>query len=106
MTVESLTGSQVLAARALIGIGQAKLAARACVDIQWLKDLEASGWEPVQASEALDALGVALEALGAVFIEEADGGGAGVRLKFSRAQARAIGRWEGEGGLSADDEVP
>ena len=46
-----------------------------------------------------------LEELGAVFIDESGGFGAGVRLKFSRSQARAIGAWEDEGGVPADDDV-
>ena len=47
----------------------------------------------------------ALEDLGAMFIDESGGFGAGVRLKFSRSQARAIGAWEDEGGVPADDDV-
>jgi hypothetical protein len=48
----------------------------------------------------------ALEAFGAMFIAEADGMGAGVRLKFTRQDVRQIGRLEGEGGVARSDDVP
>jgi hypothetical protein len=41
---------------------------------------------------------------GAVFIAE-NGGGVGVRLKFSRRDVRAINKWEGEGGPAGEDDV-
>jgi hypothetical protein len=40
-----------------------------------------------------------------VFIGE-NGGGIGVRLKFTAAEARQIARLEGEGGPVANDRVP
>jgi hypothetical protein len=46
-----------------------------------------------------------LEALGVVFIPE-NGGGVGVRLKFSASDAKRIGILEGEGGMVASDDVP
>jgi hypothetical protein len=50
-------------------------------------------------------LRAALEAGGAHFIEEDAEGGAGVRLKFTRKDVRAIRRWEGEGGPVGEDDV-
>ena len=47
----------------------------------------------------------ALETLGAVFIDE-NGGGIGVRLKFTESEARRIARLEGEGGVVASNRVP
>jgi hypothetical protein len=41
-----------------------------------------------------------------LFIDDGDGFGSGVRLKFSRKQAQAIGAWEDEGGIVGDDDVP
>lgn len=55
--------------------------------------------------EAVAALENALQDLGAVFIEE-NGGGIGVRLKFTDSEAKRIARLEGEGGITASDRVP
>jgi hypothetical protein len=42
---------------------------------------------------------------GAVFIDEDERAGAGVRLKFNRGDVRAIRRLEGEGGATGEDDV-
>lgn len=55
--------------------------------------------------KAIEALQVALEELGALFIEE-NGGGIGVRRKFTESEAKRIARMEGEGGIVANDRVP
>lgn len=55
--------------------------------------------------KALAALQSALENFGAVFLSEGDGGGIGVRLKFTKSESRRIEGWEAEGGTAADDEV-
>jgi hypothetical protein len=47
----------------------------------------------------------ALEQGGAVFIDEDERAGAGVRLKFNRGDVRAIRRLEGEGGPTGEDDV-
>lgn len=101
-----ITGPQIVAARALTGIGQTKLAARSGLDLAVLRQMEARrAVHNDDAAPAVAAVKRALEELGAVFIDEADGFGAGVRLKFGRRQARAIAAWEGEGGVPADDDV-
>jgi transcriptional regulator with XRE-family HTH domain len=105
MTTLSITGGQIAAARALTGISQAKLAARAKVEPSTLRQLETRGALANEPGETLVKIGRALEELGAVFIDEKDGAGAGVRLKFSRSQTRAIDRWENEGGAAAEDDV-
>jgi hypothetical protein len=46
----------------------------------------------------------ALEAAGIQFIPE-NGGGAGVRLKFTRGEVKAIDVLENEGGIVGDDDV-
>jgi len=71
-----------------------------------LHHLEARGALANDPNEDLAKICRALEELGAVFIDEKDGAGAGVRLKFSRSQTRAIDRWEDEGGAAAEDDVP
>jgi transcriptional regulator with XRE-family HTH domain len=106
MTTHSITGGQIAAARALTGISQVKLAARAGVEPSVLRRLEARAVLPNDPDEGLVRICRALEELGAVFIDEKDGDGAGVRLKFSRCQTRAIDRWENEGGVVAEDDVP
>ena len=45
-----------------------------------------------------------LEAAGVVFIAE-NGGGAGARLKFSRAEVWEVNRWEDEGGVTGEDDI-
>ncbi len=45
-----------------------------------------------------------LEAAGVIFIAE-NGGGAGVRLKFSREEVWEVNRWEEEGGRSGEDDI-
>ena len=102
----SITGGQIAAARALTGISQAKLAARARVEPSTLRRLEARATLGNDLDEDVARIYRALEELGAVFIDEKDGVGAGVRLKFSRSQTRAIDTWENEGGVVAEDDVP
>jgi len=41
-----------------------------------------------------------------IVIEESDGMGAGVRLKFTRQDVRQIARLEGEGGIVGSDDAP
>jgi len=106
MTTPSITGGQIVAARALTGISLAKLATRAGVEPSTLRHLEARGALANDLDEDVAKIYRALEELGAVFIDEKDGAGAGVRLKFSRSQTRAIDRWENEGGVVAEDDVP
>jgi len=98
-----ITGSQCRAGRALVEITRAKLASRSAVDEAVIEQFERKLEEP--APETISALKAALEDLGAVFIEE-NGGGIGVRLKFTESEARRIARLEGEGGLVASDRVP
>jgi hypothetical protein len=105
MENEDITRGQILAARALTEISQARLAERAQVDLSALVALE-RGHAADDTGRIAARVRKALEELGAVFIPERLGAGAGVRLKFGRGQSRAIGRWENEGGLPADDEVP
>jgi transcriptional regulator with XRE-family HTH domain len=106
MTTHSITGGQIAAARALTGISQTKLAARARVEPSTVRHLEARGALGNIFDEDVAKICRTLEELGAVFIDEKDGAGPGVRLKFSRSQTRAIDTWENEGGVAAEDDVP
>jgi hypothetical protein len=106
LATHAITGGQITAARALTGISRAKLVMRAKVQPSTLQRLEAMGALANAPDENLARIRRALEELGAVFIDEKEGAGPGVRLKFSRSQTRAIDRWENEGGAAAEDDVP
>jgi hypothetical protein len=43
---------------------------------------------------------------GVMIVEETDNLGAGVRLKFTRTDARQIARLESEGGVVGSDDAP
>lgn len=98
-----ITGSQCRAARALVEVTRGKLSLRSGVDEAVIHDFERKLDKP--DDKTIEVLQAALEELGAVFIAE-NGGGIGVRLKFSGAEARQIARLEGEGGIVANDRVP
>ena len=98
-----IAGSQCRAARALVEVTRAKLSLRSGVNEAVIQDFERKLDRP--DDKTIMALQAALEELGAVFIAE-NGGGIGVRLKFTAAEARQIARLEGEGGIVANDRVP
>lgn len=100
-----LTGRLVAAARALTGVGQSELANASGISLETLRLLESSGSAWISHDES-QALSRALETFGAVIIPEGDGMGAGARLKFTRQDARQIGRLESEGGAARPDDVP
>lgn len=100
-----VSGRQVAAARALTGVSRAVLAKACGVSVEEMGRIETSGSVPLAAGDAERALR-ALDTFGVVFIPESDGLGAGVRLKFTRLDAKQIGRMEGEGGNVGEDDVP
>ncbi|MBS0535824.1 MAG: helix-turn-helix transcriptional regulator [Proteobacteria bacterium] len=81
--VDRLKAAQCRAARALLGITQPDLAARAGLGLSTVVDFE-KGRRLVSA-EAIQAIRAALEYAGIQFIEE-NGGGAGVRMRKPRNQ--------------------
>lgn len=99
-----VTGKQIAAGRVLAGIGRDKLALRAKVPAETLQHMEASEGPPAGSAHNIAAVQRALEDFGVVFIAE-NGGGAGVRLKFTRSEVKQIRRLENEGGPAADDDV-
>ena len=99
-----ITGSLCRAARALVEVTRAKLAANSQVDEVTIEKFERDIDRPDDA--AISALKVALEELGAVFIPEQGSSGAGVRLKFSRAVTDRLSNFVNEGGPSRKDAVP
>lgn len=98
-----ITGSQCRAGRALVEVSRAKLAGRSNIDESIVEQFEHNLGLPVP--HEIEAIERALEELGAVFLPE-NGGGIGVRLKFTAAEAKQIARLEGEGGIIASDRVP
>ncbi|MGW8593415.1 helix-turn-helix domain-containing protein [Dietzia sp. NPDC055877] len=91
------------AARILCQVSTKVVALRSGIDPQLLKDYERG---VVDLSDAeVQALTDALSHFGAGFIAEDDGGGVGVRRKFTRTKVRMIERWEGEGGPVGEDDV-
>jgi DNA-binding XRE family transcriptional regulator len=100
-----VTGRLIAAGRALTGVSQSELATAAGISLQALHLLEANdaAWIPDNESRALC---LALETFGAFILPEADGMGAGVRLKFTRQDVKQIGRLENEAGNARSDDVP
>lgn len=99
----SITGSLARAARALVQLPRGHVARLAGLDERALADFEAGHADP--GEDARVRLRHALEEGGAVFLPEDADGGAGVRLKFTGRDVRAINRMEGEGGPVGDDDV-
>lgn len=76
-----ISGNQIKAARALIGMEQAELAEKAGVSINTVRNMEAAGAEEVRVrSDTLFRVQEALKAAGVFFVEE-NGDGPGVRLR-------------------------
>jgi len=74
-----MQGNQLRAARALLDLSQADVAALAGVSVPTVKRAEGSG-KVAASAEAVDAIRAALEAAGAVFVPE-NGNGPGVALR-------------------------
>lgn len=98
-----ITGPQCRAARALVEWTRETLARNAGVDVAAIEAFERK--LDVPTGDDRRKLEQALVAGGAVFIAE-NGGGVGVRLKFSRTDVRRIATLESEGGTVAMDDVP
>jgi transcriptional regulator with XRE-family HTH domain len=98
----ALTAAQCRAARALIDWSQAQLSQSASIDINTISDFEKRFRAADETTRRR--LRAALEAAGVMFISE-NGGGAGVRLKFSREEVWEVNRWEEEGGKAGEDDI-
>jgi len=110
MTVTSgkihITGRLVAAARALTGVSEADFAAAAGLSVESLRQIEASGSASLRSAQLSKAVSRCLEHFGVIVVGEADGMGAGVRLKFTRQDVRQLARLEGEGGIVGSDDAP
>ena len=101
-----MTGRLIAAARALTSISQTEFAAAAGLPLETLRLIEANGSAWLHSEQDAKAVSLGLEHFGVVVIEESDGMGAGVRLKFTRQDVRQIGRLENEGGIVSSDDAP
>ena len=98
-----ITGPQCWAARVLVEITVGRLASRSGIDRRIIEKFEQKLDEP--EAQVIRKLQETLEDLGAVIIDE-NGGGAGVRLKFTRLDSKQISRMENEGGMPGSNTVP
>lgn len=98
-----ITGAQCRAGRALAELSRDMLAKLSKVDAGVIEHFERNVDKP--DAEAVAAIAEALERAGIVFIVE-NGGGIGVRLKFTASEAKRIAVLEGEGGNTGLDDVP
>jgi len=99
-----ISGRQFAAARALLRMSSDRLAALTGLDAAAILAVEASKVQPAGPDNVVNSMHAALEDHGIRFIPD-NGGGEGVRLKFSRSEARRLATLEGEGGIVADDDV-
>jgi hypothetical protein len=97
-----ITGPQCRAARALVEWSVEQVARRSGVAAKVITDFEAKIADP--GDPVKRRLFEVLESAGAVFIFE-NGGGVGVRLKYSRRDVRGVNKWEAEGGPAGEDDV-
>jgi transcriptional regulator with XRE-family HTH domain len=101
-----ISGRLIAAARALAGVSEAEFAAACGLAVDTLCRLEAGGSAWVSVDAEVEAVSRGLSHFGVMIVEESDGMGAGVRLKFTRADVRQIARLESEGGIVASDDAP
>lgn len=105
-TMMRISGRLIAAARALVGVSEADFADACGLDVETLSRLEAGGSAWVSSDSDAEAVTRGMSHFGVLVVEEADGMGAGVRLKFTRADVRQIARLEGEGGMVGADDAP
>ena len=101
-----MTGRLVSAARALTGVSQEDFAAAAGLDVEALYLMEAGGSAWLSSERDAEAVSRGFAHFGVIVVEESDGMGAGVRLKFTRQDVKQIARLEGEGGVVRSDDAP
>lgn len=101
-----VTGRVIAAARALVGVSQEDFADACGLSLESLCRLEAGGSAWLTSEADVAALDRGLTHFGVMILDEADGLGAGVRLKFTRSDVRQIARLESEGGVVGADDAP
>ncbi len=101
-----VSGRVIAAARALVGVSQAEFASACGLETEVLCRLESAGSAWITSQADVDAVIRGMHHFGVAIVEEADGMGAGVRLKFTRSDVRQIARLENEGGVIGSDDAP
>lgn len=101
-----ISGRLIAAARALAGVSQGEFAAAAGLPVEAVRFMETGGSAWVQPGQDVEAVERGLKHFGVIVIQESDGMGAGVRLKFTRQDVRQIARLESEGGTVGSDDAP
>jgi transcriptional regulator with XRE-family HTH domain len=101
-----ISGRLIAAARALVGVSRADFAAACGLSVGVLSRLEAGGSAWVSSDADVEAVTRGMSHFGVMIVEETEGMGAGVRLKFTRTDVRQIARLEGEGGIVGSDDAP
>src|SRR5699024_2220236 len=97
------TSNLARAGRARVGISTCYIADETGIDPESIWQLErAIIFLPNEQQEAIKNI---LMDYGALFLPDSEAGGYGVRLKYSRARANQINRWEAEGGPAGEDDV-
>jgi hypothetical protein len=99
-----ITAAQSRAGRALVGWSVTALAEAAAIPSSQIEQFEAEIAKP--DTDCQRAIRAALEGAGVLFLPEQGGEGIGVRLKFPRLTVKRIQTWEGEGGTTAEDDIP
>lgn len=99
----AITGPQCRAGRALAELSREMLGKLAGVEAARIEHFERKLDKPDEATVAR--IEAALEEAGVLFIRE-NGGGIGVRLKFTASEAKRIATLENEGGAVGLDDVP
>jgi len=89
-----ISGRLIAAARALTGISKADFAEVAGLPLAMIGIMESGGSALLRSGPDIEAVSRALEKLGVIIVDESDGMGAGVRLKFTRQDVRQIARWK------------
>lgn len=98
-----ITSGQCRAGRALAELSREMLARLSGVEAAVIERFERKLARP--GDEAIEAIRKGLEEAGIVFLPE-NGGGVGVRLKFTASETRRLAVLEGEGGIAGLDDVP
>ncbi len=101
-----VTGRLIAAGRALVEVGREDFAKAAGLSVEALTLMEAGGSAWVQSQSDADAIVQAFDTFGVIVVDESDGLGAGVRLKFTRQDVGQLVRLESEGGITRPDDAP
>jgi transcriptional regulator with XRE-family HTH domain len=99
----TITAAQCRAARALADISREMLSEATGIEENLIRAFEKKLGEP--DTKIITRLAHQLEAFGAVFIPEDVHGGIGVRLRFTRSEAKRVANLENEGGPVGDDDI-